>query len=1178
MNIQSLFNKDIHRAISGVVKVQRIDDASVWQELDEYVVTPEIHGYLSDFFQAYNRIIDNPGDDIGVWVSGFFGSGKSHFIKILNYLLSNTPVQNPETGEAKTPSEFFQDKKLDAFLKADLHKATSSDTKTILFNIDSKAKPQDGRYAILNVMLREFNALQGFYDSNPSIAEIERRLTREGSYPAFEEAFKRVTGKAWKENRDSAALYGSKIIEAISEALPSVSKEDISSWYEEIKDSKGISIERFAELLKEYVENSPAKTRIIFLIDEIGQFIGQNTELMLTLQTLAEELGTKCLGKAWIVVTSQEDIDKVLGDLQKSTATDFSKIQGRFKTRLSLSSANVDKVIKHRILDKSEESLPVLKSLYTEKEAILKNLLSFSGEAKVMPFYEDAEDFALTYPFVSYQFQILQEVYTTIRQIGATGKHLASGERSMIDGFQSAAKQISQEELGVLVPFYAFYDSIENYLDGVIRKTIIRAIEDRALQPLDSNLLKLLFLIRKLEKEVAPTVDNLATLCVNHIDADKLKIKKDIEEALIRLEKQNYVRRDDNRYFFLTDEEQEIQREIARIDLDSSLSARQLSDFIFDEIFEANNKFKHFQFKQRAYNLSRTCDGYNMDRQSELNITVITPFYDNYTELKHTAAVNSAVSHEKGSAILILNEHSRFDTEFQIWHRTEKFVNQRHGTMSEAKRHIIEDLREQNRERKKRIYGLLSELIMESPIYIGGKEWKSSNTQKPGELFKQAVNYLIDNTYSKLSLIRKASTDPDADIAIILKETDISSIFEGDIPHKEATDDIRQYLERQSATGKSIYLSDLTERYSSIPYGWAEKEAVIILARLMQLGEISLLKANEGLLSKKQAIDFFVNSRQWKFVQIQRKEKVSGEVLAKVQLLAKDWFGSVAPTGEDPLFEHIQGNLTQLHESLTNYHVKVIDFRYPGKKILENGINLIEMFQGMKDAGTLFSRMLDHEKVIQEFRDEYHDIEQFHKFQTSNWDQLADIARRFKLNERYFEKLAKAKEIVKEVEDILQDASPYSKLHESSKLATLFKGIEADLTQKMQETARSSIQPQLKVLEGLGNSLKVPLEALQEAVKPLQELLESIQQSASLALIENAGLKATDIASRQAAKLRELVEPKKEAGEVEKVFVDPKAAQPLGKSLCSPEDVESYLTELRKLLLEKIKEGVVFLK
>ena len=155
---------------------------------------------------------------------------------------------------------------------------------------------------------------------------------------------------------------------------------------------------------------------MVFLVDEIGQYIGDDSKLMLNLQTVTEELGKECMGKAWVIVTSQQDIDSIT----KVKGNDFSKIQGRFDTRLSLSSANVDAVIKKRILDKTETAAQSLRLLYDQKATIIKNLIVFIDGVE-RNLYANAEDFAEVYPFVPYQFNLLASVLTSIRTHGASG-------------------------------------------------------------------------------------------------------------------------------------------------------------------------------------------------------------------------------------------------------------------------------------------------------------------------------------------------------------------------------------------------------------------------------------------------------------------------------------------------------------------------------------------------------------------------------------------------------------------------------------------------------------------------------------------------------------------------------------------------------------------------------------
>ena len=163
MHIQNLFQKDIFRPINGVVKADQLDESSVWQELEEFVVTKELDQHLRRFFSSYCEAMDKTGDPdvgggIGVWVSGFFGSGKSHFIKVLSYLLDN--AAHTHDGETKRAVEFFDAKIKDAMLLGDIKRAVASNTEVILFNIDSKAANRAGRDAILAVFLKVLNELR----------------------------------------------------------------------------------------------------------------------------------------------------------------------------------------------------------------------------------------------------------------------------------------------------------------------------------------------------------------------------------------------------------------------------------------------------------------------------------------------------------------------------------------------------------------------------------------------------------------------------------------------------------------------------------------------------------------------------------------------------------------------------------------------------------------------------------------------------------------------------------------------------------------------------------------------------------------------------------------------------------------------------------------------------------
>ncbi len=632
MRIQNLFAKDIFRPINGVVKADQLDESSVWQELEEFVVTKELDQHLRRFFTRYCEAMDRTGDPdvagkIGVWVSGFFGSGKSHFIKVLSYLLDNSA--HAHNGQSKRAVEFFESKIKDAMLLGDIKRAVASATDVVLFNIDNKADNRAGRDAILAVFLKVLNELQGYSGDHPHVAHMERYLESRGKLSGFHAAYRQLTQTQWTDERDAYAFNRDEVIRALAQSLGQ-SEASCEKWIDGAEENFALTVENFCQWVKQYLDAKGPDQRIIFLADEVGQFIGTDTHLMLNLQTITEALGTVCKGRAWVVVTSQEDIDAVLGEMKASRANDFSKIQGRFRTRLSLSSANVDEVIQERLLSKDESARATLEAEYAAKSDILKNQLSFKDIGTTFPQLRDAEDFVRNYPFVPYQFKLLQTIFESIRKAGATGLHLAQGERSLLDAFQHAGKAVANEAVGVLVPLYRFYPSIESFLDTGVKRTIDHARENASLEAFDTKVLEVLFLIRYVD-EVKGNVDNLVTLCLDAIDADRLALRQRIEASLQRLERETLISRSGDRYFFLTSEERDINREIKNVEAGSAEEAKLAGELVFDDMLKGVRKHR-YSVNKMDFPFNRLCDQHPVGNRIEgaLVVSVLTPLMDGY--------------------------------------------------------------------------------------------------------------------------------------------------------------------------------------------------------------------------------------------------------------------------------------------------------------------------------------------------------------------------------------------------------------------------------------------------------------------------------------------------------------------------------------------------------------------
>ncbi|MEG2521187.1 MAG: BREX system P-loop protein BrxC, partial [Christensenellaceae bacterium] len=278
MKIADMFVKPIDRDIKGVIKVGQDDGENVLQELDEYVVTKELAKHFRDFFESYKKSIGGNTDKMGVWISGFFGSGKSHFLKILSYLL-----ENKEIG-GKRAIDFFTDgnKIADPMVIGDIKLAGDLSSDVVLFNIDSKseADAKSNKDAIIDVFMKVFNEMQGFCGSLPFLADLERKLSDDGQYGAFKAEFEKLNGQKWEDAREDFYFIQDEMIQSLC-ATGVMSEDAAKNWCEKAADTYAVSIEKFADLVRAYCEKKGKNHHIVFLVDEIGQYIAGDTRLML---------------------------------------------------------------------------------------------------------------------------------------------------------------------------------------------------------------------------------------------------------------------------------------------------------------------------------------------------------------------------------------------------------------------------------------------------------------------------------------------------------------------------------------------------------------------------------------------------------------------------------------------------------------------------------------------------------------------------------------------------------------------------------------------------------------------------------------------------------------------------------------------------------------------------------
>lgn len=1171
MKIQSMFQKDINRDINGVVKVAQDDEKSLHQELSEYIITKELRRHFRTFFDNYTKAIDQPTDKMGVWISGFFGSGKSHFLKMLSYLLSNKEVQ-------EVPAiDYFKDKFDDPMMYAQAVKCVSIPTESILFNIDIEGPINKDKTAVLRTFAKMFYNHCGFYGDDLKIAKLERFIDRQGKTEEFRQKFEEVNGGPWVETRDSFAFFEDDVVEVLQSVL-GMSEQAARNWFNG-EETNELSIAQLVSDIKEYVDSKGDKFRLLFMVDEVGQYIGDDGDLMINLQSLVEELGAKCMGKVWVMVTSQEAIDSVV----KIAGDDFSKIQGRFNTRLSLSSSSVDEVIKKRVLAKTEEADQLLHMVYDKEQAVLKNLFVFNDSVLDIKGFADGGEFAATFPFVPYQFIIIQKVLAEIRKHGNSGKHLSGGERSMLSGFQEAAQKVQDKDENALLPFYLFYDTVHTFLESAIRRVIDRcqnaADNHDGIEPQDVAVLKLLYLVRYID-DIKANIDNIATLMVDDIRTDKIALRASVTASLERLQSQNYVSRNGDTYAFLTDEEQDVAVDIKNTVVDSNQITQSIAQTVFGEIYPAK-KFKHgrYDFAYDQY-IDETLNG---SASGGIRLRVITVASDHYKDSDQQLIMESQVNNE---AIIVLSGDTPYYDELEQAMKIRKYVKQKNvSQLPETIQDIIRKRQQQARHLEDRAKGYLEKAIVDAKVVVHG-EIMAIKAGTAKDKLDAALSGLVESVYSKLNMVNHF-VESDADILAILNGTadsDLSLVGSG-ANNEDALNEISQWLELKSV-GPTISMGDVQRRYQAIPYGWKEIDIAALIARLIAQQKISI-KYGGAVVAKddRRLVDYLRKKSEVDKAVVARRIAPSEDLMRKSISFLRDYLGAMdIPSDEDGLVRFV---LNTFETKLAHYQGLLDQYaqnRYPEKEQVTTARDLAQdILSQRKDNVALLNRMVQKQDDLLDSSEDMEGVELFFKSQRTVFDEAIKQMNRVSRERDYFATDPDTQEVFRTISGILAMPKPYNRIGELPELIGKVKAAYQALLELKKEEVAETIRQCMQDVHQLAGEARDAGALLKQADDYFAGKRDAAKEALSLteldAMITQLLNHKDTVCKRMEVMAAPAPEPQaKESGEAKQPAPAPKKIATVRrydlcsvKRLQSRDDIDAYVEGIRQKLYQTLE-------
>ena len=855
--IKDLLLLDLTEDLKDVIDLEDRSEKELQYEIESYIITNKIAEYLGDFVKLYQSNMK----ETGVWLSGFYGSGKSYFGKMLGYLLENrllngTPFRDRFIHRlAGVPNQ--------SLLENSIRGLNACDARVVF--LDIAKQHTNNRFAW--VLFRNFLRSLGFLDD--VFGYMEYGLFLDGKYEQFLRDVERITGESWLEIRKNPSDVPKTVRKVLTGTIYSEKEYTETKAY---LDQRITSYDaaKFKEELAHYISKNPNE-RIIFIIDEVSEAVGQKKIDLLELEGISEALSGITKGKVWTIAIAQEKLDDVINNANVS-ARELTKVTDRFKTKIHLSSEEVDTVIKKRLLLKEPSASQKLEQFYSDNSGLIID--STNLNAKFPTRSDNVADFITYYPFHKYQFDLMQNFLFSVHQKAKTG----GTERGMIIASHTVMKKVCDKELYSFVTASNLVDGGKKILDSDIEREFVKA--DNVLKdnnsPIDgTRLLKTVYFLNEAET-VNASAENITKLYIDKLDG-YYEFKPHIDKALADLCEANLLLEKNALYKISSDLEQKLIEEMRTLTLEFYTKKRDFIELLKKQGFIADiskcmfegNPYFFYIISEQGDELS-----YSASTNKNIKFQLCSPYtveLENRDEYIEKVKFETQGTTEQAAIIPAMNHFLEIDKLIEEVIRFAGMEEKYKNDDDERVRQIIRDFGISKINKTKALTSLIEKAYKTGTIvYLFDEQ-----TPSEGNFIRtvqEIQSKVISNTYSD-----RLSSQLSDDLAIkVLRETNpgkLKSYFAGkDFEFFNSDGNFigegLKVVEKVNSNISSIFIDgeELEKRLTIPPCGYAYGTILTVLAVLMRAGRLSVKYNGKTLYSYKDEdiLTVFGKSRDYK--------------------------------------------------------------------------------------------------------------------------------------------------------------------------------------------------------------------------------------------------------------------------------------------------------------------------
>ncbi len=868
LDLKDLFVYPMARYIPPVAKVSDTDARTVATELHEYVVTAPIERALLTFLEVYGEARTRPTDRIGVWISGFFGSGKSHFAKVLSYLLEDRVIEGQPAREIF--SARLGESARRAEIEAGLHRAGMLDSHVIMFNIKTEEDQQakgEASDTISQIMYRRYLASRGL-STNPQVASLELSLMDRGLYDAFKAEVARREGHPWEEEREDFLFIRATATEALQAVAPEAypTREEAQAALALLNQTQRLTVSDLVKRLMAYVEtlaragHPERPPRLVFIIDEMGQFIGTDEQKLLELQSIAEAFSVKGRGKLWLIVTAQAQLEQLIQGVAGVSAS-FGKIGDRFDMGLTLTSDDVERVLHGRILQKKSERVPDIHAFYHQHAGALTVLGTLPGSSRREWPGMTAEHFTAATPFLPYHPTLIQAIFANLQKATATGFQITDEARSMIgmaQGVLSArANGFLDGELGRTVALDMVYDRIAVDLRHRDRREITNLPKQLpAYHPLDQRVLKALYLLQAVPW-LAVTSETLAHALMRDIRTEDVgTLRAEVEASLQRLLDARYViPKEDNGppearvWEFLTGTKKSFEEEVAGVRVPEAELRRQARAALTEVLRPVGQL--NYKNGMRTFDVTVRGDGEVIQHGERLTLEVYSPLHVQRAQVTVDDLEQIVSFGTPETVYWVAAARPTLEEQLKRAHRLEVTLKKwrAKATKTDEEREIIREKETELHTLSGKIASQVSGALLNGTlVWHGRAEALDGRTSTLNPIFNRKLAEVVPTVYPKFALAEVKPNEGDINAVLTVAPYALSNIgaaldlfdAEGHLnQHSAVVAEVREELERRRRRGQDSDGKTLEEHFTGGVYGWHPLNVRLIRAAMFRAGMVT---------------------------------------------------------------------------------------------------------------------------------------------------------------------------------------------------------------------------------------------------------------------------------------------------------------------------------------------------